>query len=87
MGDKQVRVNCVKPVDEHLKHRPFALEYLDVGSFLLFDFLLNVKWKRLLVKFSQQSKTLEILIFSWSILINVILDNARYHRNLLSIVL
>ena len=87
MGDKQVRINRVKPVDKDLEHGPFALEYLDVRSFLLFDLLLNVEWKWLLVKFPEQSETLEILIFRWSILINVILDNTRNHRNLLCVVL
>ena len=51
MCDEQIRINGVQLVDEDFKHRSLAREHLDVRVSLLLDLLLDVEWKRLLVKF------------------------------------
>ena len=74
-------------VDEHIEHLLFSLENRDVGIFLLLDFLLQIEGQRLLIEFSEQSETLEVLISGRSILVNLVLDNARNDSDLLSVVL
>ena len=49
--DEQIRINGVQLVDEDFKHRSLTREHLDVRFSLLLDLLLDVEWKRLLVKF------------------------------------
>ena len=87
VGNQQIRVNQVQFVDEHFEHLSLVLEYRNVGVSLLFDFLLEVEWERLLVQFPQQSKTLELFIPGWTILVYFVLHNARDKRNLLGIML
>ena len=41
----------------------------------------------MLIEFSEQSETLEVLISGRSILVNLVLDNARNDSDLLSVVL
>ena len=87
VGDEQIRVDQMQLVDEHFKHLPLILEYFNIRVSLLFDLLLQIEWQRLLVKFSQQSEALELLISRWAILIDLILHDARDHSNLLRVML
>ena len=49
VGDEQIRVDQMQLVDEHFKHLPLILEYLNIRVSLLFDLLLQIEWQRLLV--------------------------------------
>lgn len=87
VGDKQVWVDQVQLIDEHFEHLSLVLEDRDVSVSLLLDLLLEIEWKRLLVESAQQSETLELLIPGWTILVYLVLHDAGYDGNLLSIVL
>ena len=74
-------------VDEDLEHWPFALEYMYVRCFLSSDLLLDVIWEWLLVELSHECEALEILILGWSVLVDAVVNDARYHSNLICVVL
>jgi len=65
----------------------FVLEDEDVGVSLLLDLLLEIERKGLLVKLTEKCEALERLIFSGSVLIDLVLNDARDHCNLLRVVL
>ena len=63
-------------VDKHLEHLLLVLEDEDVGVSLLLDLLLEIERKGLLVKLTEKCEALERLIFSGSVLIDLVLNNA-----------
>ena len=77
----------MKLVDEHLEHLPLILEDGDVSITLLLNFLLKIERQRLLVQLSYQGEALELLISCWTILVYLVLHDARNESNLLRIVL
>ena len=77
----------MKLVDEHLEHLPLILEDGDVSITLLLNFLLEIERQRLLVQLSYQCEALELLISCRTILVDLVLHDARNESNLLRIVL
>ena len=77
----------MKLVNEHFEHLPLILEDGDISITLLLDFLLEIERQRLLVQLSYQSEALELLISCWTILVDLVLYDARNESNLLRVVL
>ena len=87
VGDKQIWVDQVELIDEHLQHLLLCLEDLDVGIALLLNLLLQVEGKRLLVELAQEGEALELVLCRGAVLVYLALDDARDEGNLLGVVL
>ena len=87
MGHQQVWVDRVELVDEHLQHWSLALEHMYVRLLLCSDLRLHVMRKRLLVKLPDQGEALEILVLGRPVLVDTVVNDARNHGDLISVVL
>ena len=77
VGHDEVRVEEVKFGNKRFEELFLSGVSLDVGAWLTFDLLGQVKGQWLCVKFPQQGHCLWLLGFSWAVLVDFLVHHAR----------
>ena len=84
VSNKEVWIDDVKFVDEHLKH--LFLIIIHSGC-LAFNLLVDVKGQGKLVQLAHKSKRLELFIVGGSVLLNFVLNNAADQCDFIGVML
>lgn len=84
VSHKQVWVDDVKFVDEHIKHLFFSIVH---SGCLAFNLLVDIMGQGKLVQLANKSKRLELLVVCWSVLLNFILNDAADQGDFIGVML
>jgi hypothetical protein len=84
---QQIWVDQVNFRDEGLNHLFLVHERLDARALAHFNLLCKIGWERhVAFKSSDQGKVLNALSRCSSILVNLVVNQARYHCNLIGVI-